>query len=561
MALRTVAAMAVHLTKKGAVVGALISTAALSSAFAPAPADAIVAGHPAPQTAGYNGSLQRIDSPRNDLHVCGATLIAPRWAVTAGHCTRWVRGEVSQPLSGHPFGWRVRFGSPRTRAGGEVVGVTRFVRISKSFDPDGDIGLLKLARPVHAKPARLATRTPKPGSSALILGWGFTDPHGDEEGYGDFSSPLAYPRTLRIATTRLWPKPICALAPRTPALCVGGEHGRPNPSNMDSGGPVFVRQPGRGLVLAGTVNGGSTTGRPGPSWYTDISAHLDWIHAYTSGRATIPPDQPITGDGLAGAASIDSCSAAVFRTPTSQDADPALLLTNGHCVEPRPAPGATISDRRDRRTVTINGPDGNAIARTSTTRLLAATMTVTDIAVFRLARTYAQLADAGVKVLSLTGEGPQPGDDLAVLSGRWQERFSCRIDALVPTLREGGYEQHDALRYVADPGCRPGPGTSGSPLVDERTREIVAIHNTHNDGQGTPCEPNNPCEVGPDGTATAVQDGAYAQQTAGLASCLLAGSRLDLSSPPCPLRASGDSAGMAPTHQVGRGPSAPGPGR
>jgi len=488
----------------------VLAGALLALAVAPATADAIVASRPAARTAGFNGSLQRIDSPRSDLHVCGATLIAPRWAVTAGHCARWVHGDVQQPLTGHPYAWRVRFGSRSTRSGGRLVRVTGFVRIAKTLDPDGDVALLKLAHPVRVTPARVATRTPRPGAKAAILGWGFTDPDGDESGYGDFESPRAYPRMLRTARTRVWPKRVCALEARTPALCVGGEHGRPNPSNMDSGGPVFVRERGR-LVLAGTVNGGSPTGRPGPSWYTDLSAHRDWIGAYTSGRRTIPSDPPIAGDGLAGTAGLDGCSAAVFRPEASQDADRALLLTNGHCVEPRPAPGETSAERPERRTVTINGADGNPIVRTSTTRLLTATMSGTDVAVYRLADTYAQLARAGVRALALADEGPAPGDRLTLRSGRWQQRFSCRIEAVVPVLREGGYEQRDALRYAADPACEPGPGTSGSPLVDERGR-IVAVHSTHHAGEGAPCDEGSPCEAGPDGATAVVPGAGYAQR-------------------------------------------------
>jgi len=495
----------------------LALTGALTAAAAP-PAHAIVGGTPTHRTAGANGSLQRIDSPRSDRHVCGATLIAPRWALTAGHCARWVRGDAAQPLTGHPFGWRVRFGSVRTDSGGELVDVRAFTRISTSYDPDGDLALLQLARPVPATPATLARRRPSDDARARIIGWGFTDPHGDETGYADVDR---YPRVLHTARTRVWPRRVCALKPRQPALCVGGEHGRPGPSNMDSGGPVFVHEPDGGTVLAGTVNGGSTTGRPGPSWYTDVSAHRRWIRAYTSGRRTIPPDPPVAAPGLSATASIDGCSGAVVRTATAKPTDPALLLTNGHCVDPRPAPGAETGPSPARRTVLVNGVDGNARVRTATTGLLLATMTGTDVAVLRLQTTYAQLARAGIQALPLADHGPAPGDRVTVLSGTWQERFACRVEAVVPTLREGGYVQHDALRYADSRACRPGSGTSGSPVVDA-TGAVVAIHNTHAQPEGEPCAPNRPCEVGGDGTPVVLGGRGYAQQTAGLAARLLA---------------------------------------
>lgn len=519
----------------------LTAMGALLAALGAPPANAIVAGERAQETEGHNASFQRMESPRDDWHVCGATLIAPRWAVTAGHCTNWVDGKSNTAgdgtarvtLTGSPVGWRLRLGSLSTRSGGRLVAVEQFVRKSRSLSPTADLALLKLARPVGAKPARLATRQPTPGTPALIRGWGYT---GSKHGWGDFGNATSYPRALREATTRLWPARTCGLQPRESALCVGGARGKPAPENMDSGGPVLVEQPGSGVVLAGTVNGGNYTGRPGPAVYTDISAQLKWIRSYTSGDRTIPRDRPVEGEGLAGTAVVNSCSASVIRTRSSQPADRALLLTNGHCAEPLPPRGKALNARPAESIVTINGAAGNAIARTSTTQLMYATLTGTDVAVYRLASTYAQLAESGVRVLSLSHSGPEVGDRLSLLSGTYQTSFSCQVAAIVPTLREAGYQQRDAIRYGRGAACEPGPGTSGSPLVDARTGEVVAIHNTHNVGDGRRCSRDNPCEVDPSGTITAVKRRGYAQQTAGLAQCIVAGSRLDLSNPGCQLR-------------------------
>lgn len=519
--------------------GLLTAIGAMASFAIAAPsADAIVAGVPAQRTEGSNASFQRIESPRDDLHVCGATLIAPRWAVTAGHCTNWVDGRgntsgtgaVRASLTGNPVGWRLRLGSLSTRSGGRVVAVEQFVRKSRRLGSADDVALLWLARPVGAAPARLATRRPAPGTQALILGWGYT---GSARGWGDFANPASYPRALREATTRVRPGRACGLEPQESGLCVGGARGRPAPENMDSGGPVLAEQPGRGVVLAGTVNGGNYTGRPGPAVYTDLSAQLRWIRSYVSGRRAIPRDRPVEGPGLAGTAVVDRCSAAVVRVASSRPADHALLLTNGHCAEPRPPRGKAIGPRPARSVVTINGAAGNAIVRTSTTRLLYATMTGTDVAVYRLASTYAQLAGSGVRARSLAERGPAVGDRLSLLSGSAQTTFSCRAAAIVPILREGGYEQRDAIRYGRGAACEPQPGTSGSPLVDVRTGDVVAIHNTHVAGGGRRCSVDNPCEVDPSGTTTAVRRRGYAQQTAGLASCIAAGSRIDLATPGC----------------------------
>lgn len=522
----------------GAVVVAMIAVAA---ALVPARAEAIIGGVRAKTIEGYDGSLERLDSPRADRHVCGATLIAPRWAITAGHCANWVHGKrvatgsgrVRAALSGAPVGWSIRFGSLSSRTGGRIVPVRRFVRLSRSVEPTADLALLKLARPVGVRPAALATRTPAAGTRALILGWGFTDPKGVPNALGAFGNFRAYPRALREAKTQVRPGSLCGVEPPQLALCVGGAHGRPNPDNMDSGGPVFVDQPGRGAVLAGTVNGGGYTGRPGPAVYTDISAHLKWIRSYVSGGRTIPRPPRFEGEGLAGTAVFNYCSASVVRVPSSRPSDHALLLTAGHCAVERPPRGAALSDEPSHGIVWINGADGNAIARTVTTRLLYATMTDTDVALYRLADTYSALAAAGVRALPLSTSPPQVGDRLTMPSGALQTIFSCQVAAIVPTLREAGYVEHESIRYADDPECRPVPGSSGAPLVDARTHEIVGIHNTHEEGTGKPCSEDNPCEVEPDGSPLAVKGRAYGQQTASLAGCIVAGSRLDLTDPGC----------------------------
>jgi hypothetical protein len=212
-----------------------------------------------------------------------------------------------------------------------------------------------------------------------------------------------------------------------------------------------------------------------------------------------------------------------------------MVLTNGHCLTPRPTPGQALVDRAADDLVVLNGNTGNAATRATAARLLYATMTGTDVALYRLRESYAALARAGVPARLLATAGPAPGDALVMQSGTYQTTFACAVEAIVPAVREAGYTQRGAVRYAAGASCDPRPGTSGSALIDPRTGQVVAIHNSHVAGDGEPCAEDNPCEVAPDGTTTAVKGRGYAQQVAGLTPCLAAGSAFDAARPGCAL--------------------------
>ncbi|WP_245761848.1 trypsin-like serine protease [Saccharopolyspora shandongensis] len=104
---------------------ALALTAPLVGAV---PAQAIVGGAESTQPYSFMVSLQ-YDAPRPDGHRCGAVLIAPQWAVTAGHCANSPTGATA----GVPRGWKVRVGSLDTTSGGEVTEIDEFYRRHNAY--------------------------------------------------------------------------------------------------------------------------------------------------------------------------------------------------------------------------------------------------------------------------------------------------------------------------------------------------------------------------------------------------------------------------------------------
>ncbi|GLZ03206.1 serine protease [Actinomadura sp. NBRC 104412] len=238
----------------------------------------------------------------------------------------------------------------------------------------------------------------------------------------------------------------------------------------------------------------------------------------TSGTATAAV--PVVSGPFAGTVALSNCSGSLVRGPWTRDADRALVLTNGHCLETgMPAAGEVIVDRPSSRAFRLLAPGGDHDLGTLTaTRIEYATMTDTDVTVYRVRSTYAQIRRKyGISALRLSDTRPRAGTRIRVVSGYWRKIYSCGLDGFVYRMREAGWTWKDSLRYT--PECATIAGTSGSPVLDARTRQVIGVNNTGNE-DGERCTLNNPCEVARDGTVTIRKGIGYGQQTYLLARCL-----------------------------------------
>ncbi|WP_307867615.1 S1 family peptidase [Umezawaea beigongshangensis] len=233
-----------------------------------------------------------------------------------------------------------------------------------------------------------------------------------------------------------------------------------------------------------------------------------------------------------GAVALSNCSGAVVRAPASAPSDPALVMTNGHCVRMLAADEVLV-DQHASRTFALLSPSGNdELAVLRATRLEYATSTGTDLALYRTDTTYARIEELGTRALPLSRTPPPVGADVRVVSGYWKRVYSCSVDAVVHELREGDWTWRDSIRYTES--CDTIGGTSGSPVVDAVSGEVVGVNNTTNEN-GERCTQDNPCEVDEAGSVVVREGARYGQQTHMLAACVGGGGRVVLTLPGCDL--------------------------
>jgi hypothetical protein len=235
---------------------------------------------------------------------------------------------------------------------------------------------------------------------------------------------------------------------------------------------------------------------------------------------------------FAGTVALSNCSGSVVKPAATPDTAPALVMSNGHCLETGfPAPGQVITNRSSSRTFTLLNASGSNAGTLRARKIVYGTMTDTDVSLYQLTTTYAQIkASYGISPLELSNVHPTAGAAIDVVSGYWKRIYSCTIDGFVYRLKEGSWTWKDSIRYTS--ACQTIGGTSGSPIISGG--KVVGVNNTGNE-DGQRCTDNNPCEVDQAGNVTVHYKTNYGQETYGIPACLTPANEIALTQAGCTL--------------------------
>ncbi|XP_053594867.1 serine protease persephone isoform X1 [Microplitis demolitor] len=222
-------------------------------------------------------------SKRKIAYLCGGTIIAPRFVLTAAHCVSNFNENVPIMVRVGSVDLESKDPNAQTIAIKEVIPHAKYKRSTMYYD----IALLKLIEPINwsktVKPICLQTKpastlkTDIPGTYLVVVGWGATDIDQDQ------SSKLLKTPSLQFESKEncsvayqgfrqlpfgLDDKMICAKDPNSTR--------RADACQGDSGGPLLLLS-SSGDTVIGVTSFGQSCGGPNAAVYTSVYSFIDWI--------------------------------------------------------------------------------------------------------------------------------------------------------------------------------------------------------------------------------------------------------------------------------------------
>ncbi len=257
-------------------------------------------------------------------HICGGSIIARQWILTAAHCVVDGQGKAQSPNT-----FLIRTGATRITEG-DIRKVVRVI-VHENYDPaitNNDIALLQLAEPIRSSSGPVGAipvigqDQEVPLTSSVVIGWGKDDENRIavdlletdidivssqtcNEGMRKHNSRYLAGLLISFGTSANVPEKKLeeAYGVLVPALgdvinrnmiCAGVPSGKKTSCQGDSGGPLMVRQANGKWLQVGIVSWGATSvNRAGEvtcgveqtyAVYTRLSNYFNWIASHVRGR-------------------------------------------------------------------------------------------------------------------------------------------------------------------------------------------------------------------------------------------------------------------------------------
>lgn len=241
------------------------------------------------------------------------------------------------------------------------------------------------------------------------------------------------------------------------------------------------------------------------------------------------------GYDFEGIVKLSNCSGSLIAYSGMPVTAKAIVMTNGHCFERWGGflkPGEVILNKKVTRRMGLYDKNMK-LHNIKSTKVVYATMTNTDLALYELDQSYAEILEStGVRPLLLDTVHPLANQSIEIISGYWDRGWSCDIDGFVFALKESNWTFTNSIRYTRT--CDTIGGSSGSPIIAKGERKAIGVNNTANES-GKRCAMNNPCEVSEEGEISVNSGATYGQQTYNVYTCLTPSFELDLSIAGCEL--------------------------
>jgi secreted trypsin-like serine protease len=245
-----------------------ILAAVVAALFLPAQASAIVNGTAPTRDYPFLAALES-----NGGQICGSSLVAPQYILTAAHCVDGAKpSELTFQIGGVDYVGSVADLYQQNDMG-ERIGATAITIHEQYQSPESsshDIAIVKLARPSTYPPIPIADPATQKAlwaasKEATVIGYG-----GPAYEAPSLMGDLQEARIPMVADSK------CDSAYNGPTgllgfvgtfesstmVCAGNLHGTEDSCQGDSGGPLVVENPAGGLVQVGVVSWGFACALP-----------------------------------------------------------------------------------------------------------------------------------------------------------------------------------------------------------------------------------------------------------------------------------------------------------